>query len=120
MERRTAASMDHKLRFSRRGMIRGSAAAWAFGIVPANVFAGPGRTPPSEKLNLAGIGVGGQGSWDLENVSSENIAAAVRRGPGSGGRDVQALSEGDEIPRFPRHARKGKRDRRGRGCDAGP
>jgi len=60
---------------SRRALIGGSAAAAAISIVPRHVLGGPGRTPPSEKLNIAGIGVGGQGQWDLDNVSSENIAA---------------------------------------------
>jgi predicted dehydrogenase len=39
------------------------------------VLGGPGRTPPSEKLNIAGVGVGGQGGWDLDQVKSENIVA---------------------------------------------
>jgi predicted dehydrogenase len=36
---------------------------------------GPGRTAPSEKLNIAGIGVGGRGASNLAAVSSENIVA---------------------------------------------
>jgi predicted dehydrogenase len=60
---------------SRRAFIGGSAAAMAITIVPASVLGGPNRTPPSEKLNIAGIGVGGQGRWDLDNVNSENIVA---------------------------------------------
>jgi predicted dehydrogenase len=60
---------------SRRSFIGGSAVAAAMTIVPASVLGGSGRTPPNEKLNIAGIGVGGQGQWDLENVSSENIVA---------------------------------------------
>ena len=31
-------------------------------IVPRHVLGGPGQTPPSEKLNIAGIGAGGIGS----------------------------------------------------------
>ncbi len=31
-------------------------------IVPRHALGGGGQTPPSEKLNIAGIGVGGQGS----------------------------------------------------------
>ena len=75
MEKRKRSSGGPTPRLSRRDIIRGSAAAWAFSIVPANVLAGSGQTPPSGKLNIAGIGVGGQGSWDLENVSSEHIVA---------------------------------------------
>ncbi len=36
----------------------------SFFIVPRHVL-GRGETPPSEKLNLAGIGIGGQGASDL-------------------------------------------------------
>jgi len=44
-------------------------------IVPRFVVARSGETPPSEKLNIAGIGVGGMGRGDLEAVSSQNIVA---------------------------------------------
>jgi predicted dehydrogenase len=42
---------------------------------------------PNEKLNIAGIGVGGQGGWDIGNCASENIVALCdvddRRAAGS-------------------------------------
>jgi len=44
-------------------------------MVPRHVLGGAGHTPPSEKLHIAGIGIGGQGRWDLQNVNSENIVA---------------------------------------------
>ncbi len=59
---------------SRRRFLSGTAAAAAFTIVPRHVL-GAGKTPPSEKLNIACIGVGGQGSSNLKNVSGENIVA---------------------------------------------
>jgi len=59
---------------SRRQFL-GAAAAATFTIVPRHVLGGPGQTPPSDKLNIAGVGVGGQGGWDLEQVTSENIVA---------------------------------------------
>jgi predicted dehydrogenase len=59
---------------SRRRFIGGAAVA-AFTIVPRYVLGGPGNVPPSEKLNIAGIGVGGRGAGDLDAVSSENIVA---------------------------------------------
>ena len=43
--------------------------------MPRHVLGGPGHTPPSEKLNIAGIGVGGMGTGDIHNVSGENIVA---------------------------------------------
>jgi hypothetical protein len=46
-------------------------AAMAFTIVPSNVLA----DPPSDKLNIAAIGVGGRGAGDIDEVSSENIVA---------------------------------------------
>jgi predicted dehydrogenase len=49
-------------------------AATAFHIVPRHVL-GAGVKPPSEKLNIAGIGVGGQGAGDLKEMAVENIVA---------------------------------------------
>jgi predicted dehydrogenase len=63
-------------KISRRSFMSNSAvAAASITIVPSYVLAGSGNIAPSEKLNIAGIGVGGQGKWDLDNVSSENIVA---------------------------------------------
>jgi len=59
----------------RRSFLGASAAASAFMIVPSRVLGGRGRTAPSDQLNIAGIGVGGQGAWDLECLSSQNIVA---------------------------------------------
>jgi predicted dehydrogenase len=47
----------------------------AFTIVPRHVLGGPGETPPSQRLNIAGIGVGGKGMDDLQQLASENIVA---------------------------------------------
>ncbi len=66
---------DRETGLSRRDFIGGAAAVAAFTIVPRHVLGGPGRTAPSEKLNIAGVGVGGQGAGDLEALSSENIVA---------------------------------------------
>jgi predicted dehydrogenase len=44
-------------------------------IVPRFVLGGPGYVAPSDKLNIACIGVGGQGEHDVQGVSSENIVA---------------------------------------------
>lgn len=61
---------------SRREFIgKTTAAAAAFTIVPRFVLGGPGYTPPSDKLNIASIGVGGQGHHDVNHVSTENIYA---------------------------------------------
>ena len=62
-------------KISRRDFIGGAAAVAAFTIVPRHVLGGSGNTAPSEKLNIAGIGVGGRGQGDIGEVSSENIVA---------------------------------------------
>ena len=64
-----------KPRFDRRTFIGGAASAAAFTIVPRHVLGGPGNTPPSEKLNIACIGVGGKGFDNVRNMMSENIVA---------------------------------------------
>lgn len=61
---------------NRRNFLAGASVASAgFSIVPRFVLGGPGYTPPSEKLNIAGIGVGGKGRGDVQSVESENIVA---------------------------------------------
>jgi len=56
-------------------MIGTAAGLAALTIVPRHVLCGPGHVPPSEKLNIAGIGIGGRGEGDLDEVGSENIVA---------------------------------------------
>ena len=60
---------------SRREFIGKTAAAAAFTIVPRYVLGGNGYTAPSDKLNMACIGVGGMGYNDTIGVNSENIYA---------------------------------------------
>jgi len=64
---------DGKL--SRRDFMGAAAAVAAFTVVPRSVLGGSGQTPPSEKINIAGVGVGGQGGADLRELSSQNIVA---------------------------------------------
>jgi hypothetical protein len=54
---------------SRRELLGAAAAVAAFTYIPKKVLA----DPPSNKLNIAGIGVGGRGASDIDGVSSENI-----------------------------------------------
>jgi predicted dehydrogenase len=60
---------------TRRTFLGATAAAAAFTIVPRAVLGGPRNIPPSEKMNVAGIGVGGMGAGNLKNLESENIVA---------------------------------------------
>ena len=67
-------------------------AAFGFQIVPRHVL-GQGVTPPSEKLNIAGIGIGGQGGGVLNEMKSENIVALC---------DVDWAKAGGTFNNFPK------------------
>ena len=59
---------------SRRDFVgRSLAATAAFTIVPSFAVSGLGHVAPSDKLNIAGIGVGGMGLANLKNLTSQNI-----------------------------------------------
>ena len=60
---------------NRRRFLATSAMASSALILPRRLLAGSGETPPSEKLNIAGIGFGGMGGTNLKNLESENIVA---------------------------------------------
>ena len=61
---------------SRRAFIGTTAAATAgFTILPSTVVSGLGHTAPSDKLNIAGVGVGGMGFANLKNITGQNIVA---------------------------------------------
>ena len=59
---------------SRRQFVAG-ATVGALTIVPRHVLGGVGFTPPSDKLNIACIGAGGQAAWDIEQLQAEHFAA---------------------------------------------
>jgi len=63
------------LQVDRRKFLGTAAATAAFTVVPRHVLGGTGNTPPSEKLNIAGIGIGGMGRSNLQNLKGENIIA---------------------------------------------
>ena len=81
-----------KQNISRREFLGSAAAAAAFTIVPRHVLGGPRRTAPSEKLNVACIGIGGMGASDISQVSTENIVALC---------DVDWKHAADTFERFP-------------------
>jgi len=61
---------------SRRKFIGSTATALAgFTLLPSHVIAGLGHRAPSERLNIAGIGVGGVGFRNLKQMETENIVA---------------------------------------------
>lgn len=70
---------------SRRAFMGAAASTtFAFSVVPSKVL---GKDAPSNRLNIAGIGVGHQGFSDLRNVEQENIMALcdvdLKRGAGA-------------------------------------
>jgi len=68
-------STNPKRQVSRRDFLATSAALTAFMVMPRHVLGGGGQTSPNSKLNIAGIGIGGQGASDLSELESENIVA---------------------------------------------
>ena len=83
-------------KITRRKFVAGTTGA-AVGamIVPRHVLGGPGYQPPSDKLNVAVIGCGGQGAADAtelviggENIKGSRPASKPKFGFGSsaGGR----------------------------------
>jgi len=66
--RKTTTVADEKV--SRRTLLSAAgAAAFSFTIVPRHVLGGQGQTPPSERVNIAGIGAGGMGGGDIATVA---------------------------------------------------
>ena len=82
---------------SRRNFIKSaSLAAAAFTIVPRHVLGGPGFLAPSDKLNVAGIGVGGKGESDIKafyESGKANIAYLC---------DVDDRRAAKSVQRFPK------------------
>jgi hypothetical protein len=67
--------MNPTKQVTRRKFLADAATATAaFTIVPRRVL-GRGFTPPSDMLNIAGVGVGGMGRANLINLASQNIVA---------------------------------------------
>lgn len=62
-------------KITRRNLLKSTAAAGLFTVLPGRVLGQTGPVPPSEKLNIAVVGVGGKGFSDAESVSSQNIVA---------------------------------------------
>lgn len=68
-------------RTSRRRFVQSTVAVTAasalsgISIVPRHVLGGPRHIAPSEKINLAAIGIGGQGNRNLDQLSDQAIVA---------------------------------------------
>ena len=64
------------IKIGRRSFLGTTAVATAgFTILPSSVVSGLGHKAPSDKLNIAGIGIGGMGRNNLKYSATENIVA---------------------------------------------
>ncbi|MCC6232017.1 MAG: Gfo/Idh/MocA family oxidoreductase [Verrucomicrobiales bacterium] len=80
---------------SRRTFLKAGAAAGAgLLVVPRHVIAASGATPPSERVNIAAIGVGGMGAGDIEAVAGDNHIVALC--------DVDQVRAASTIQKHPR------------------
>ena len=77
----------------RREFVR-TAAMTAAGltIVPRHVL-GKGQTPPSDMVNVAGVGVGGMGRSNMTALSSQNIVALCDVDWGFAGRGFDGIPQ---------------------------
>src|SRR5690242_3971596 len=62
-------------KYSRRNFLAATGTVATFLALPAHVLGRGGEPSPNSKLNIAGIGIGGQGGNDIDEVSTENIVA---------------------------------------------
>jgi predicted dehydrogenase len=86
-----------KTEVSRRKFIQsGALAAAAFTIVPRHVLGGTGFTAPSDKLIIAGVGVGGKGESDINNFYQSGKAEIAYLC------DVDDRRAANSIKRFPK------------------
>jgi predicted dehydrogenase len=75
MKDRNTLNKKRNGKLSRREFMGAAAAATAFTFVPRHVLGGRRFISPSDKLNVACIGVGGMGGSDVRQMSTENIIA---------------------------------------------
>ncbi len=89
---------------NRREFLKAAAAVSAapafLSIVPRHVL-GRGQTPPSDKLNIAGIGVGGMGGNNLNNLEAENIVALCDVDPNYAAKTVANVPGRQVLHRLP-------------------
>ena len=81
------------LRLTRRTFLGATAAAAAFTIVPRHVLAAGDQPPPSEKLRIACIGVGGRGHASVEPSAAAHTLVAFA--------DVDDRRAADTYAKFP-------------------
>lgn len=70
-------SRFHSSQISRRDFVAGTCAASIFSIIPRHVLGGTGHVPPSERVNIAVIGTGGQGTVNIKNLLRHKDARII-------------------------------------------
>jgi predicted dehydrogenase len=82
--------------FSRRRFIQTAAITLTGLVIPRHAFGQRSAKSPSDKLNIAGVGIGGQGAHDLAQFEGHNIVALC---------DVDADYAGRTFERYPQARR---------------
>ncbi len=82
-----------KTKLTRRRFVQAASTVSAFTFVPGHVLGADGATPASERINIAGIGVGGQGAGDINAVAGGNNIVALC--------DVDEKRSADTFKKFP-------------------
>jgi predicted dehydrogenase len=67
----------NKAHSSRRDFLKAGAAAAVFTIVPRHVLGGRGFVPPSDKVNIALVGAGGQGRSNVHELFKQADAQVI-------------------------------------------
>lgn len=92
----SAKNFTNKKSLNRRKFVKTAGiAATGLMIVPRHVL-GRGYTPPSDKVNIAGVGAGGRGAGVLDALDSQNIVALC---------DVDDKRAADTYKKFSKAAR---------------
>src|SRR2546423_5205167 len=87
-------SQGEKNGVTRRDFIKNAAVGGAgFMIVPRHVL-GRGMTPPSDLLNIAGVGIGGIGAAGLTPPPNQKITSPYGVDQGYAGQDIESLTTG--------------------------
>ena len=59
---------------NRRSFLKASAASiFAFSLVPRHILGGEGYTPPSDRITLAGVGIGGVGNGQIKECAANGF-----------------------------------------------
>ncbi|MGA2498416.1 MAG: Gfo/Idh/MocA family oxidoreductase [Tepidisphaeraceae bacterium] len=82
-----------KNKLTRRRFVQAASTISAFTFVPGHVLGADGATPASERISIAGIGVGGQGAGDISAVAGGNSIVAIC--------DVDEKRSADTVKKFP-------------------